>query len=433
MKIAIKDISQCEKELKITVEAKDATTDYNSVLSKFKNYVTIPGFRKGKAPLGKVERMYGEHAKEEFFNQKIGEYYKKALDKKNINPINQGEATDVKWEKGENLVVTFRYEIMPEVKVSNYKNLEVPFEKTKFKKSMIDETVEDFRNKMASEVDAEDGAKAGDIIKAVFKFLDDEGNVTKEIDREFALGDNSYSKAFNKNLTDKKVGDEVKTKLFTKTQKNEDKDIADTMKDRVFLVSLTSVKRRILPELNDDFAKDLEYDTVDLMKESVEKELKKKIENDNKQRLREAIVVSLIKENPFDIPPSMAKNYAENMAKPYAEQYKMDVAQLVPMYMQLAEHNIKSHFVLEEIKKQENIEVTQKDKDITIAEAAENMKMDTEQYKKLYKKQVESADFDYSVAERMLMDKLEKYSKIVPYPKETKEAAGKPEATKKEK
>ena len=144
MKIKINDITQCEKELVLTIDAKDASADYNSVLAKFKNYVTIPGFRKGKAPLGKVERMYGDHAKEEFYNQKIGDYFKKALEERQINPVNQGEAKDVKWEKGTDLVVTFSYEIMPEVKVSKYKELEVPFEKTKFKKAMIDETIEEY-------------------------------------------------------------------------------------------------------------------------------------------------------------------------------------------------------------------------------------------------------------------------------------------------
>jgi trigger factor len=429
VKIKINDITQCEKELVLTIDAKDASADYNSVLAKFKNYVTIPGFRKGKAPLGKVERMYGDHAKEEFYNQKIGDYFKKALEERQINPVNQGEAKDVKWEKGTDLVVTFSYEIMPEVKVSKYKELEVPFEKTKFKKAMIDETIEEYRNKMATETDAEDGAVAGDIIKSVFKFLDDEGNVTKEINREFALGDNSYSKAFNKNLTGKKVGDEVKTKLFTKTQQSDDKEIIETIKDRDFLVSITSVKRRILPELNDEFAKDLGFDTLDLMKESMEQELKKKIKNDDKRRLQDSIIMSLTTENPFDVPASMVKNYAENMAKSAAEQYKMEVTQLIPMYMQAAEFNIKSHFILDEIKKMEDIKITDAEKDKVIADAAENMKMDSEQYKKLYKKQIESEDFIHSLGERKLMDKLEKYSKIVPYPKEE----AKPDTKKEEK
>jgi FKBP-type peptidyl-prolyl cis-trans isomerase (trigger factor) len=113
----------------------------------------------------------------------------------------------------------------------------------------------------------------------------------------------------------------------------------------------------------------------------------------------------------------MIRNYAENLAKPTAEQYKMDIQQIVPMYMQMAEYSIKSHFILEQIKKLEKVEISDELREETIKEAAENMKMEVAQYKKLYKKQIESEDFTLAVEERVLMDNLEKYSKIVPYPK----------------
>ena len=74
---------------------------------------------------------------------------KQALDQENINPVNQGEAKDVKWEKGKDLEAVFTFEVMPEIKVEKYKGLEIPFEKIKFNKSMVDDTIEDFRNKMA--------------------------------------------------------------------------------------------------------------------------------------------------------------------------------------------------------------------------------------------------------------------------------------------
>jgi trigger factor len=224
VKIKIKEISQCVQEMTLTIEAQKATQDYKKVLNKFKNYVAIPGFRKGKAPVSMIERMYGDMAKEEFYNQKLGEYYKAAIDEKKINPITQGEAKEVNWKNGEDLQITFSYEIMPKLEVKKYKELEVPYEKIKFTKKMIETTLEDFRHKMATETDSPNGAKNGDKINATINFLDDEDNITKSINREFILGDNPYSKTFNKNLTGAKVGDEIKTKLFNKSQKTEDKE-----------------------------------------------------------------------------------------------------------------------------------------------------------------------------------------------------------------
>jgi trigger factor len=417
MKTEIKEISPCERELTITVEAYKALQDYKKVLRNFKNLVSVPGFRKGKAPLSLVERNYGSYAKEEFYNKSIGEYYKTALDEKEINPVNQGEASNIEWEKGKDLVATFKFEVMPDVEVTKYKELEIPFEPVEFKEDMIDSTIEDFRNRMASVEEIEEESKEGDIIKAKVKFLDDEDNVTKQVDREFAVGENAYCKSFNNKMTGIKPGFEVKTKLFTKSQKSDDKDIGENIKDREFLVEVESVKRKNVPVLNDEFAKDLEYESVSEMKKKVEEELKNKLEKDNEQQKKSAILNKLVEENPIEVPQSMVKNYAEQMAKPYADAYKMEVEKIAPMYHEMAANNLKSHLILQEIKKIEDPEITDEDKEATIAENAANMNMEVDKYKKMYKKQIDSEDFQAAIKEKKIMKIIEESSKFVPLPK----------------
>ncbi|MDO9578789.1 MAG: trigger factor [Candidatus Cloacimonadales bacterium] len=429
MKVDIKDISQCVKELTITIEATEALQDYHKTLSKFKNFVAIPGFRKGKAPLTMIERTYGDKVKEEYFNQKLNDYYKQALEENDLHPINPGEAKEIEWEKGQDLVMVFTFEVMPQIKVEKYKGLKIPFEPTKFKDAMIDETIEDFRHKTATEETVET-SEINDQISVTIKFLDDEGKETKQINRQFILGDNSYSKIMNKNLTGVKVGDEIKTKLFTKSEESTDSEITDNLKDREFLVEVKEIKRKVLPELNDDFAKDLEYDSLEILREKIAEELKIKIEKDNGERKRQAISTALIQENPFDLPPSFVKSYAEDLAKPYAEAYKMELDKIVPIYETIAAFNLKNHYLLDELKKLEKIEISDEDKEAMIAEAAENLKLDVAKYKEMYKKQIESDDFKYSLEEKKLMDFLEKNSKFVSYPKEDKKKISKQDKTK---
>lgn len=420
MKTELKDISQCEKELTITIDSQEALDEYNKILNSFKNHLAMPGFRKGKAPLSMIERTYGEHAKEEFYNQKLGDFYKKAIDEKDVKPINQGEATKVEWEKGKDLVATFKFEVMPEIKIEKYKNLKVPFEETKFKKEMVDATIEDFRYRMGNEITPET-AEENDFIKAIIKFLDDEGKITKEIEREFILGDNSYSKSFNIKLTWLKVDDEIKTKLFAKDQKTTDNEINEKFINKEFLVKIKSIKRRILPELNDEFAKDLEYNSLKELRKKVTEELKLKLKKENKERMRSSIIIKIIEENPFDVPKSVITNYAESLAKPYVKKYKIELEKIIPMYMGIAEYNLKSHLILEELKKKEKIEITDEDKEEIIKEAADNLKMKLDKYKEMYKKQIKSDEFKFAVEERKLIKFLEKHSKFVPYPKEKKE------------
>ena len=419
MKTSIKETSQCVRELTITIESENAIADYNKIVNQFKKYVAIPGFRKGKAPISMIEKSFGPQIKDEFYNQKLGEYYKEAIDAENIHPINQGEASDFEWEKGKDLVVTFKYEVMPEIKVNKYKSLEIPFEPVKFKKDMIDATLDEYRNKMATETPVEI-SETGCIIDATLKFLDENDKVTKEVNRKFVLGENQYSKSFNTKLTNLKVDDEVKTKLFTKSQKSEDSEIDNSIKDRDFLVKINTIKLKVIPEINDDFAKDLEYDSLKDLNSKVEEELKGKIEEDNKNNMKSAVLAQLIDENSFELPQSIVKQVAENMAKPYAEAYKMELDQMTQMYMSVAEFNLKGHYLIDEIKKLEDINISDEEKEIIIKEAAENVKMDIEKYKKMYKKQIESSDFTYAAEEDKVIEIIKESSRFVALPKESK-------------
>ena len=416
MKHELKEISQTIRELKITIDANGALADYKRVLNEFKKYVAIPGFRKGKAPVSKVEKMYGEHAIEQFYNDKLNDYYKSALDEIDENPINAGEATNIEWEKGKDLVATFRFEVMPKIEVKNYNNLEIPFEETKFEEKMIDETIQDFREKMATEKEIEDKIEEGHTVKATIGFLDEEGNISKEINREFIASDNVYCKSFNNKIIGSKVGDDFTSILFTKSETTNDEEIGEKFRGADFNVKIDSASEKELPELNDEFAKDLEYDSVAQLRETIETELKKKLEQENREQLHNAIVSKLIKENPFELPASLIDKYAEDMAKPYAEAYKMDVEKLIPMYKSLAEFNMKSHYLIEELKKVENINITDEDKEALIAEDAKNANMDLEKFKEVNKSQIESKDFKYIAEEKKLFDLIKKTAKYVALP-----------------
>ena len=424
MKTSIKETSQCVRELTITIESKTAISDYNKIVNQFKKYVAIPGFRKGKAPISMIEKSFGPQIKDEFYNQKLGDYYKEAIDAEKIHPINQGEASEFEWEKGKDLIVTFKYEVMPEIKINQYKALKIPYEPVKFKKEMVEATLDEYRNKMATETPVET-AEIGTIIDATFKFLNEDNEVTKEVNRKFVLGENQYSKSLNTKLTGLKVDDEIKTKLFTKSQKSEDVDIDASIKDRDFFVKINAIKRKDIPKLDDDFAKDLEYDSLKDLNSKVEIELKAKIEEDNKNNMKSAVLAQLIDENTFELPQSIVKQVAENMAKPYAEAYKMELDQMTQMYMGVAEFNLKGHYLVEEIKKIEEIKISNEEKEEIILKAAENVKMDIEKYKKMYKNQIESSDFIYAAEEDKVIELINKSSKFVALPKESKKLINK--------
>ena len=421
MKTEIKKIDPCVRELIITIEADEVLHDYNSNLNQLKKNIVIPGFRKGKAPISMIERTYGDHLKDEFLNDKIKNYYEKAIDEIDLKPVSPGEYKKVDWEKGKDLIASFHFEIFPEIKINKYTNLEIPFEPYKFKEEMLDVRIEEFRDKLATVIDADSPSEIGDFISSKFCFLDENDVITKEIDRQFFLGDNPYSEEFNKKLTGKKIGDEIKTKLFDAKQESQDKDISSNIKDRNFLVQITSIKRKQLPEIDDDFAKDLEFESLQEMKEKITEDLKIGIEIENKKAIKEAIINKLIEENQIDIPNSIKTNYAREMAKSYSKSGQDDIEKILPIFQEIAEHNLKGTYLIQEILKKENIEVTDEDKENVIKEAAENLNMDVEKYKKMYKKQIESEEFLFQIKENKLFEIIEKSSTFVPYPKKEEE------------
>ncbi|MCD4819791.1 MAG: trigger factor [Candidatus Cloacimonetes bacterium] len=425
MKVEIKEISSVKQEITIIIEADIVLKDYQKSLQKFKKMVAIPGFRKGKAPLSLIERTYADYAKQEFLDNNIDKYFKKALEQEKLNPVNQGTLEDVAWEKGNDLTAKFTIEVMPEIIIENYKNLEIPFEEEKFKSEMVDDYLQKLQSENGYETESDDPSQEGDIIGTTLVFLDDEGNKTsKIIDREFVLGDNAYCDEFNKNLTSVKIGDEIRTILFTKEKPDPDEEIS-AMFDKEFIVIIDSINKKVLPELDDEFAKDMgiEEGTIESLRIKIEDEIKFNVNKQNDDQLRGAIIAKLIEQNPFELPSAVITRYAENMAKPYVQAYKTDLESILPIYEKLAIYQLKSFYIVDKIEEIEKIEISEEDIEDAIKIAASNMKMEIEKYKELYKKEIKNENFVATLEEKKVFDLIKETIKFIPFPKKEIENA----------
>lgn len=415
MDIKVKEVDDCTREMTITIDSKQALDDYNQILDKLKKYVAVPGFRKGKAPRSLVERTYDGVIREEFLNQKLKDYYKQALKEEEINPVNAGEAIDVDWEKGKDLTVIFKYEIMPEIKVEKYKGLKIPYEPTPFKEEMIEGTLQQYRENLASQKESDEPVGKGDIVEVSVVPIDKDASDKAPTEDSVNTNDNNLSEEFNEKIIGKKTGDIFASTLLPPSDEENDKT------PEQYEITINKVKKVELPELNDEFAKDLEYDSLEDLKKVVETELKNKIEQENENRKRESIFQKIIEENPFQLPPSIVNQYATEMAKPYVQQYKMKPEDVVPMLKDRAAASLKLMMIIDKIKKLEDIKVTDEDVEEEIKKSAEKMDMEIDKYKELYKKQTESNEFKMNIEENKIIELIENSSEFVPYPKQESE------------
>ncbi|MEA1971788.1 MAG: trigger factor [Candidatus Cloacimonadota bacterium] len=415
MKTKVKKINQTVSELSVTIEAKIVSKDYNEIVKKYRKMTVVKGFRKGKAPIALVERYYGDYIKEEF-NEVAGEkYYKEALDESDVNPVSPGQLSKFDWDKGKDLELSYTFETNPEFDLVEYEGIEIPHETSMIKEDAVDDKMKELLESTALLKDVEGKSVEGDEVAGTLEIMDENQERTiQEKDERFAIGENEYSDEFNKKLIGILAGDEVIAPLFKPSDKEDKKFVGKMIID--------TIKRKELPEMDDDFAKDLDYENLEDMKTQVGKDLQVEIDKDNKTKVKEDILKHLVKINEFEVPQTFVTNYTNEMMKPYAGQLDDDARkQLYPMFEESAISEVKKYFILNKLKEDINPEIDEDFRNDFIQSLAKNMNMDVAKYKKMYQERIENKDFDEAVKEAKVIDIIAEKAIFIPYPKEKEE------------
>ena len=432
LKPKIETVSETRKKMSFSIPNDVAQKDYDATIKSFRQYVSLPGFRKGKAPQKMIERMYKDQIKQGFFEEAVPKYYKIALaelDKMGIHPINQGALEDSDWEPGKDMVLSFSFEVNPEIQLKNYKDFSIEFEPEKVTKAMIDGELSRLQESYATISEKEGPAEKGDVINyTVLKF--DGEDVTKKEESSYKIGQETYGKTFDKTLVGAQKSDEITATVELGPQDGKDKPEKKEM-----LLVVNEVKKVDLPELNDDFAKEIgEFDSLKVLKDEIKKGLNEQISQRNRGQVKSLILQNIVEKNPFEVPDSFVDNYAEEMMKKYTQQQKNlnaeALAQMKNVYKSYAENEIRVYYVMNKLKELEKVVVTDEEIDNEIKQSAEKMGMDIEKYKELYKKQINKEE----IKENLISDKIiNGIERTVEFKKPVKEKTEKTENKKEEK
>ncbi|MDD3052309.1 MAG: trigger factor, partial [Candidatus Cloacimonetes bacterium] len=306
----VKDLGKCVKSVQVTIDAQTAVNEYNSVLQKYKNYVVVPGFRKGKAPLSKVEVYFGPKLQEEFISEMYEKIYKEIIEDLPFKIIDHGKVVTSDWNKGTEFKVEYHFESFPEVKVEKFENIEVEFEPIEFAEKMIDEDLEKLRNDMKESQEIEEINQLNDTeVELSVRIKNKENGYSNEVKRTLDLSQRQYSETFYNDINGKKINDEFETVLFEKDDSREESIIAK--------VKVEKIKRNIYPELNDSFASDAGYENMDELKAFIKDEKQMRIDATNLSRKNQAILHALIDNNSFEVPESMVQRVYEEKAESF--------------------------------------------------------------------------------------------------------------------
>ncbi len=421
MKIEINNKSQVLQEAVITVDADQALKDYNKALKKVSNKVVIPGFRKGKAPLSRVEKDYEPQIVNEYYNTYIDKYYQQALEEGDFHPMTEPTPTNIDWEKGKDFVLTLTYEIEPTIELTKYEGLEVPFKPMPID-AQLDSYLEQLRQRGSTQVDVDEPVMERDIIDVTVT----QGEVAtqRELLVDPSLGDDLYN-----GLLEKKIGDEFETKMKARLI---DKDAENGEEEVEVKISVDAVRRVKLPEIDDEFAKDYEYENLEDMKAKLAEELKVDNDKTNRETGRSNILVKISEENEFEVPKVMVDNYAYHMAKPYIDAYNMEAEKILPMFQPEAQREVKHYFVLKTLKDMIEVDYDDAFKAEMIERFALEAKKTIDEYKETQKSFIESDDFEDVLKTEKLYRWLEEKNTfvepVVEEPKQDEEPETAPEA-----
>ena len=377
-----------EIKLELTVEAEKFDEAIKKVYFKSAKYFNIPGFRKGKAPIQIVEKYYGKEIfYEDAFNEVAGEALEEAVKENNLEVVSRPDIEVTQIEKGKDLIFTAIMQTKPEAKLGKYKGIEIK----KIEYNVSDEDIEHELSHMQEHnsrlISVEDRpVESGDITTINFEgFVNGEafeGGKAENYDLE--IGSNSFIPGFEDQIIGMTLEEEKDIKV-TFPEEYFSKDLAG--KEATFKVKVNEIKKKELPKLDDEFAKDVsEFDTLKELKEDIKAKKEKQNKEREKYETQDAVIKAVCENIKVDIPSGMVETEVENMVKDienrlsyqglkldqYLQMMGKTEEEMKKEYEPQAIEAIKSRLALEAVIKEEKIEATEKEIEEKMKEMAKN-------------------------------------------------------------
>lgn len=391
-----------EATLKITAPAAEVNAGYKKAVKKIADQVNIPGFRKGKAPRAIIEMHYGKEAvKQEAFEIVANKAYGEALDQEKLIPVSDPKVEESTFEEGKDMELTIKVTLKPEPELGEYKGLHVDKKEVEITDEQVDAQIKDMMGRDAKMVVAEEGAV---IEKGDFAIIDFAGTVDGEPfsggegkGYPLEVGSNSFIPGFEDQLVGLSKGDSTDVEV-TFPEEYFVKDLAG--KEAVFKVNIQDVKRKELPELNDEYvASKTDFKTVEELRANYKERMQKAAEANAKAEYEHELIDLAVANAKFSVPEIMIEDKISQMVDEmkmslesrkmsldmYMQYTGLDMAKIRENQRPVAEENVKTDLVLDAIAKAEDIQVDMADVDAEIAAISAQHGAAPEEVKKIIK------------------------------------------------
>jgi trigger factor len=410
-------LGECEREISVDIPADAVSGELESFVARYQKMARVPGFRRGKTPASLVRRRFADELKQEVVESLVPKYFREEVQKQGLAPISQPRITDFHFEEGEPLRFKAVFEVMPQIELSSYTDLKAEKAETSVKDDEVERELQSLREHQASynSVEEDRGLQEGDFAQASFTgtpvekeasgLVDPSGNPVSSgtaakptgsqpvhmDDVLIEIGGPNTVAEFSQNLSGVKPGEERK---FTISYPEDFQDKRLAGKTLEYNVQVKGIKQKQIPELNDDFAKELgEFKSVDELRTRIREQLESQKKHEIEHSAKDKLVEELVNRNQFPVPESLVEQQIssrlERGFRALAAQgmraediRKMDFNRLRAAQRDAAVREVKASLILEKIAEKENVQTSDTELDTEVERFAQQSRQPVEAVRK---------------------------------------------------
>ena len=411
LRISVEEGERWRRTMSVTVPADVVQTERRRITGELASRLKLPGFRKGRVPAAVVEKKYGPALNREALDKLIGDAYREALSQNELNPISEGEVGNVQYEPEEDLTFSISFDVRPEIDISRLGGFKVKRPSVEGLDEKLQQVLERLREQNGTWQAFEGGSpEDGDMVSVEIERLEEDGEgVTRPY--EFVLGGGDAILDIEEAIKTLEIGAGGEFVVrFPDDFPNEER----RGQEEHLRIRLASRSKLELPELNDEFAKNLgELESLDDLSEKVRSDLQREAEDQVEGMVRGKLLDSILEANPFTVPVSMVNRYVESLlGNPEdvpPEKWQEAAEQVTPQ----AEMAVKIILLIDRVADSEGLQATEEELDSRIEEIAEKAgENPAKVYANLQKSERLEA-LEREITERKVFDFLKGQSEIV--------------------
>jgi len=440
-----KEIKRLEKSnviLSVTVPKDNVQEQYRDMMREYTKSLQLPGFRKGKVPQEVLERKFGEALMGDALGRVIEASMKEIFggegegDKlpRNERPLPYSQPVlqeeDLKLDLDQDLKFSVMYDVLPDIKIGQWKGLNVEYPYAEVDQDIIDKELEEIRDRNAIVMDRDDDAAAvnGDVATIDYAIFNENGEADeaqKRKDFAFTIGSGTNVYKFDDDIIGMKKGE---TKKFDKTFGDDFFDNELAGKTRNVEISLTALKEKQLPDLDDDLAQDVDekFSTLDDLKNNIKEKLSKNLDTRLREKKLSALLGKIMENTPVIVPESMIKTEVEGRLRRIARYYGASLEVMLQMtgedrmkeMRESAEKAIHSRLIIETLMEEHNFEVSDDEVDKELQQTAVENNVDIEEVLKHYESEQSMIYLREDIKEKKMIDLMLSENKLNPGKKE---------------